>query len=651
MRRLVDRWWLVGCALLAGVLVLAGAFYAAEASRHRERERDIQRQAVTVLGDAVHNVLASQEALVGVIEAEGLPRQSGWPALADVVTSQQVATSAGFIVPVSAAERAVFERRTGLRLLESPAPGIVRRDPQRSLYLVSVDSWSKSSGKPVLGLDLASNTLRRDLMLRASREHRQLATPPVRFLGRSTDRSGVIAYAPVYNGRSLEGWVTVSYTATQLAATIRTAIPGVQVTIRDGAATVLSDGGRRSGAPGAVALAGRRWSVWASIGGSGISAVPWLILAFGLIITVAISLLLRSAALRERAAARLLAEQEAEERALVRIAALVAQGSAPDVVFAAVAEEIGGFLGAQTAAVSRFDADANRGVIVGGWSPSGIDLMGAAYALDGSTASAEVFRTGRPARAETGYSSSPTDPITPLMSRLHGTGGVAAPIIVDGERWGAVGAAYSARAVPIGDERRLARFGRYVGVAISHADAREQLDRLASTDPLTGIANRRVFEDRLRSELERAARHERDLSLAILDIDHFKHINDRHGHEAGDRALIGFVATLARHARQSDLVARIGGEEFAWLMPETDQHGAYVASERVRQEIAQTNLGHAGTVTTSIGIATATAHSTPDSLLRDADTALYEAKRAGRNRTTHHDKPVPQAPLPGKMTR
>jgi len=85
-------------------------------------------------------------------------------------------------------------------------------------------------------------------------------------------------------------------------------------------------------------------------------------------------------------------------------------------------------------------------------------------------------------------------------------------------------------------------------------------------------------------------------------------------------------------------------------MPETDQHGAYAASERVRQEIAETNLGHAGTVTTSIGIATATAHSTPDSLLRDADTALYEAKRAGRNRTAHHDKPVPEAPLPGKMT-
>jgi diguanylate cyclase (GGDEF)-like protein len=628
----LDRWWLIGCMLLAVVFLLARAFYDADAGRHRQREQEIQHQAVAVLAESVHGVLAGQNALVRVIEADGLPARSHWPALADVVTNQPAATSAGFIVPVRAGDRTAFERRTGLRLLESPEPGVVRPDPIRALYLAVVDSWSKASGKPMLGLDVASNSLRRELMLRAGAEHRQLATPPVRFLGRSTARSGVIVYDPVYSGRQVEGWVTVSYTAAQLAAAIRTAMPGVRVTIHDGAATVLSGHGRVDGAPTIVGVAGRRWLVWASIGGSGISAVPWLVLAFGAVITAAISLLLRQALVRERASEQARAEQESEERALGRIASLVAQGAAPDAVFGAVAKEIGGLLGTRTAAVSRFDAYGNRGIIVGGWSSSDVDLMAVGYALDGVTASAKVFRTGKPARVETGYQS-PTDPIAPLMSRLDGTGGIAAPIIVDGQLWGAVGAAYSGQAVPVGDEDRLNRFGRYVGIAISHADTREKLDRLASTDPLTGIANRRVFEERLRSELERARRHGRELSVALLDIDHFKQINDRYGHQVGDGALVGFAAVLARHARQSDLIGRVGGEEFAWLMPETNARGAYDAAERVRLAIANHRFGKAGWITASVGVAQASRQTTAKTLLRDADHALYEAKRAGRNRT------------------
>ncbi len=645
MKRLVERWWLVGAVLLVAVLVLARAIYSTEAGNRRQQQRAVQHQAANILGEAVHDVLGRELALTRVIRAVGAPRASSWPALASIVTSQPAATSAGFIVPVPDRDRLAFERRTGLRLVVSPSPGVVEPDTTHSLHLVSVDGLSKTS-KPLLGLDVGTNALRRSLLLQAAATNRQLATPPLEFLGPVAHRHGVVVYAPVFGaGHHLEGWVSASYQTEQLSNALHAALPKVGVTVRDGAKTLLDGDRGASGSPVTITVAGRQWNVWAVAGGTPISPVPWLVLGFGLALVAAVTLILRQAAGRERYAARKLAEHDAEEAALSRIATLVARSNEPEAVFTAVAREVGVLLSARTAAISRFDGGGGQGVVVGGWTPDGETLTGSVFALDGVTASSLVYRTGKAARTEATYASQ-IDPIAPLMRQLGGSGGIAAPIFVGGELWGALGAAYTETTIPEGVEHRLERFGRLVGLAIANADAWDKLDRLASTDTLTGIANRRTLDDRLRTELARVRRHDRALSLAVFDLDHFKRINDTHGHSTGDRVLAEFARTLVEHARQSDLVARVGGEEFVWLMPETDQDGAYIAAERLRADIEQTPPGGLGPVTVSGGVATAGPFSAPLDLIHKADLALYEAKREGRNRIVRAEADEVSGPRP-----
>jgi diguanylate cyclase (GGDEF)-like protein len=219
------------------------------------------------------------------------------------------------------------------------------------------------------------------------------------------------------------------------------------------------------------------------------------------------------------------------------------------------------------------------------------------------------------------------------MIRVGGKGGVAAPITVAGNLWGALGAAFGEDLIPAGVEVRLERFASLVGLAISNADAWDRLARQASTDPLTGIANRRTFQESLTAEIARAHRYGRHLSLVLIDLDNFKGVNDRHGHQAGDRVLVLFAQLLSAHSRQGELVARMGGEEFAWLMPETDHHGAYTAAERVRTAIESTPFDDVGTVTLSAGVGSSENTRDADTLIRDTDRALYWAKDSGRNMT------------------
>jgi diguanylate cyclase (GGDEF)-like protein len=159
----------------------------------------------------------------------------------------------------------------------------------------------------------------------------------------------------------------------------------------------------------------------------------------------------------------------------------------------------------------------------------------------------------------------------------------------------------------------------------------------ASTDGLTGLFNRRTFDERLAGEVSRAVRHGRSLALAIIDIDHFKRVNDRRGHLAGDGVLTDVAAQLNALARGGDTVARIGGEEFAWIMPETMFPVAFDVADRVRAAIAATDYEDAAGLTISVGIAELGDAVTGDGLYARADTALFHAKRAGRNRTVRHD--------------
>ncbi|GAB2863365.1 hypothetical protein GCM10027277_35040 [Pseudoduganella ginsengisoli] len=169
--------------------------------------------------------------------------------------------------------------------------------------------------------------------------------------------------------------------------------------------------------------------------------------------------------------------------------------------------------------------------------------------------------------------------------------------------------------------------------------ANTKLEQLATTDPLTGIANRRKMTEHIAKELERVRRLRHPLALLMVDIDHFKRINDTYGHEAGDRAIIAVANMLSASLRAIDTVARFGGEEFVLLMPETDLETAGLAAERLREAASllavEVDGGLAIALTISIGVAASRPQQAPDtasSLLVRADKALYQAKEEGRNR-------------------
>jgi len=169
-------------------------------------------------------------------------------------------------------------------------------------------------------------------------------------------------------------------------------------------------------------------------------------------------------------------------------------------------------------------------------------------------------------------------------------------------------------------------------------DSIEDLNRRSETDPLTELLNRRAFDERLRTALASALRYRRPLSLVIADLDHFKRVNDEHGHAAGDAVLREFAGMLRRGSRSVDVVARIGGEEFAIIMPEIGAAHAREYAERLRAETARQLRSEGGAITASFGVAAAADVGYDlHRLAEAADAALYRAKKAGRNRVECHD--------------
>lgn len=157
------------------------------------------------------------------------------------------------------------------------------------------------------------------------------------------------------------------------------------------------------------------------------------------------------------------------------------------------------------------------------------------------------------------------------------------------------------------------------------------LNELARTDPLTGLRNRRAFDDSLELELAVVERTQSPLSLLMLDVDHFKQINDNFGHEAGDKVLRSIAQVLSGCVRIIDIVARVGGEEFAVILPHTDAQGAHEVAQRMRVAVAQAGWLSQPT-TISIGAASLRDAESACSLFARADAALYAAKKSGRNR-------------------
>jgi diguanylate cyclase (GGDEF)-like protein/putative nucleotidyltransferase with HDIG domain len=174
----------------------------------------------------------------------------------------------------------------------------------------------------------------------------------------------------------------------------------------------------------------------------------------------------------------------------------------------------------------------------------------------------------------------------------------------------------------------------------------------ARSDPLTNLSNRRAFRELLDLELARARRSEGGVTVVVGDLDHFKEVNDRSGHQVGDAALQRVATVLERGKREIDGVARVGGEEFALVLPDTDRHGGFVIAERMRCEVREEFLSDAVAVTISFGVATYPRDGeTAASLLRAADKALYAAKRSGRNRTVLHSPRIGGASLADEDSR
>ena len=246
-----------------------------------------------------------------------------------------------------------------------------------------------------------------------------------------------------------------------------------------------------------------------------------------------------------------------------------------------------------------------------------------------------------------------------VESTVEATGAAAGRLVVDGKEIARAGdpeAEATALAIPLGSDgaeravlyltphgsdfsdeaRELAHWlGSQTSIALENARLQRLVERQASTDGLTELANRRHFEEALEAELTRIERFGGGVALVLADLDDFKGVNDRFGHQAGDEVLRAFADILRETAREIDLAARYGGEEFAVLLPQTDLAGAEQLAERLRRAIASRPLsprpGSLIAVTASFGVAAFPDSPTPAALVAAADKALYRAKRLGKN--------------------
>ena len=240
---------------------------------------------------------------------------------------------------------------------------------------------------------------------------------------------------------------------------------------------------------------------------------------------------------------------------------------------------------------------------------------------------------------------------------------------------------------PLDEQQRLATVGLLSQVVDANTQLQDRLNEAeqmlkeqageistymseARTDALTGLPNRRALDEDLSRQLSEWKRHGRPLSVMMIDIDHFKKFNDTYGHQAGDAVLQQVAGLLRKTMRESDLVGRFGGEEWAVVMPGTEDQEACLAAERARQAIHNASFTHEGQrmqVTVSVGAAQCQEDELAEGLIKRADEALYAAKQAGRNRAFWHDTvschcvggctelpadtPVPSSPAkPGRST-
>jgi diguanylate cyclase (GGDEF)-like protein len=327
----------------------------------------------------------------------------------------------------------------------------------------------------------------------------------------------------------------------------------------------------------------------------------------------------------------------AEQSALQRAASAVIRGDDADHIFELVCSDLAQLLGISLVNVSRYDSG-SAATVLGTWNDGtvlgferGLSLT---FETDGGFA--RVLATRTVVRSNMLPESS--------LARSRGCNStLLAPIMIDGAPWGVISlASPDPHAFKRSDEQRIQAFAEMLARIVTSLDDRARLETEALTDQLTGLPNHRAVHQRLRADLAAAARHGSPLSVAMIDVDNFKEINDRHGHDRGD-SVLGFVADCMRRvARANDTVGRLGGDEFMWILPDTSSTDAVKAVERARELIA-----HGGqsldVATTSVGICDTISTSDSAELVRRADVALYASKASGRNQVTLYDAEVAEA--------
>jgi diguanylate cyclase (GGDEF)-like protein len=327
--------------------------------------------------------------------------------------------------------------------------------------------------------------------------------------------------------------------------------------------------------------------------------------------------------LQLRSEARALAD---EQTALRRLATAVAAERTADEIYGIVSVEAAELLGADAAGVLRFETPDEMIIVGAHTGPATGELIyrvGERVPVRPGTGAAHLAETGEAVLAD--------HPPASEVERHGYSCTVIAPVYVGAQLWGllAVGAAESGRFSQATVDR-LRDFASLLGTAVRNTEDRRLLTEMATSDPLTGLANHRTFHERLQTEVARALRHGRPLSLVLLDLDQFKEINDTAGHGAGDKVLAAVAAELRRAARTEDVLARIGGDEFALLLPETTSIDAMAFVERVRGQIAAHPV-HGYRVSLSAGISDISHAISAEQLFRFADGALYWAKAKGRD--------------------
>jgi diguanylate cyclase (GGDEF)-like protein len=324
-------------------------------------------------------------------------------------------------------------------------------------------------------------------------------------------------------------------------------------------------------------------------------------------------------------------ELAAEQAALRRVAETVARASGPEEVFETVAEEVQRLLGVPSDAIARMHDDGSHEVVAAcGLDPEDANALCQGMWQDGKGPAATAWMAGQPF----GFADSLTSHVAAV--RAYAEVGVrsyaSAPVFAGGKFWGAV-ALGSPQPDALDDHglERLQRLAELVSVALDNAEQRRLLAEQATTDGLTGLANHRVFHEELAREIARARRSGEPLAIALLDVDHFKDINDGLGHQAGDEMLRAVARCLREASREGEVVARLGGDEFGTVLPRTDGAGAESLARRVRAALSATNPLPGHPVTVSVGVCDLDHARDADELVRFADGALYWVKAHGRD--------------------